>query len=76
MINIDHVDQATVYLSKTTLDVEILTTSTAGALVLRWFSNCLYNLKGMNSRMVTGRERLQKPHTNPKKRQYKGFCWF
>ena len=30
MINIDHVDQATVYLSKTTLDVEIITTSTTG----------------------------------------------
>ena len=28
MINLDHVDQATVYLSKTTLDVEIITTST------------------------------------------------
>ena len=26
----DHVDQATVYLSKTTLDVEIITTSTTG----------------------------------------------
>jgi Adenylate cyclase associated (CAP) C terminal len=30
LINIDHVDQATVYLSKTGLDVEIITTSTVG----------------------------------------------
>jgi Adenylate cyclase associated (CAP) C terminal len=30
MINIDHVDQATIYLSKSTLEVEIITTSTTG----------------------------------------------
>jgi len=30
MISIDHVDQATIYLSKTGLDVEIVTTSTTG----------------------------------------------
>jgi len=30
MINIDHVDQATVYLSKPGLEVEIVTTSTTG----------------------------------------------
>jgi len=30
MINLDHVDQATIYLSKTGLDVEIITSSTTG----------------------------------------------
>lgn len=30
MISMDHVDQATIYLSKTGLDVEIVTTSTTG----------------------------------------------
>ena len=34
MINIDHVDQATIYLSKEGLDVEIITTSTTGVNVL------------------------------------------
>lgn len=34
LINIDHVDQATVYLSKTDMDVEIITTSTIGINVL------------------------------------------
>jgi adenylyl cyclase-associated protein len=34
MINIDHVDQATIYLSKSGLDVEIITTSTTGVNVL------------------------------------------
>jgi len=30
MINLDHVDQATIYLSKTGLDVEVITSSTTG----------------------------------------------
>lgn len=30
IINIDHVDQATIYLSKSGLDVEIITSSTTG----------------------------------------------
>ena len=34
MINIDHVDQATIYLSKSGLEVEIITTSTTGVNVL------------------------------------------
>ena len=34
MINLDHVDQATIYLSKTGLDVEIITSSTTGVNVL------------------------------------------
>jgi adenylyl cyclase-associated protein len=34
MINIDHVDQATIYLSKTGLDVEIITSSTTGVNIL------------------------------------------
>ena len=35
IINIDHVDQATIYLSKTGLDVEIITSSTIGINVSR-----------------------------------------
>ena len=39
MINIDHVDQATIYLSKNGLDVEIITTSTTGVNVnIFWIS--------------------------------------
>ena len=39
MINIDHVDQATIYLSKNGLDVEIITTSTIGVNVnIFWIS--------------------------------------
>ena len=34
MINLDHVDQATIYLSKTGLDVEIVTSCTTGVNVL------------------------------------------
>jgi Adenylate cyclase associated (CAP) C terminal len=34
MINIDHVDQATIYLSKPGLDVEIITSSTTGINVI------------------------------------------
>lgn len=34
MINLDHVDQATIYLSKTGLDVEIITSCTTGVNVL------------------------------------------
>jgi len=34
LINLDHVDQATVYLSKVGLDVEIITSSTTGINVL------------------------------------------
>ena len=39
IINIDHVDQATIYLSKTGLDVEIITSSTTGINV---YSHVLY----------------------------------
>jgi Adenylate cyclase associated (CAP) C terminal len=38
MINLDHVDQATIYLSKTGLDVEIITSSTTGVNVLPYLS--------------------------------------